>query len=47
MTPSETTDLQSQCDLLRSLHRPGVSWGLFLYLDAMARFTEQLASLTG
>jgi 2-methylisocitrate lyase-like PEP mutase family enzyme len=23
MTPSETTDLQSQCDLLRSLHRPG------------------------
>jgi len=24
-----------------------VSWGLFLYLDAMARFTEQLASLTG
>ena len=32
--------------------RPGqrdarVSWGLFLYLDAMARFTDQLASLTG
>ena len=24
-----------------------VSWGLFLYLDAMARFTDQLASLTG
>jgi len=23
MTPSETTDLQSRCDLLRSLHRPG------------------------
>lgn len=23
MTPSNTTDLQSQCDLLRSLHRPG------------------------
>jgi 2-methylisocitrate lyase-like PEP mutase family enzyme len=23
MTPSPTTDLQSQCDLLRSLHRPG------------------------
>jgi len=23
MTPSHTTDLQSQCDLLRSLHRPG------------------------
>jgi 2-methylisocitrate lyase-like PEP mutase family enzyme len=23
MTPSTTTDLQSQCDLLRSLHRPG------------------------
>ena len=72
--------LQSQCDLLRSLHRPGaplllpnawdvataravvaagfpvvattgagvarVSWGPFLYLDAMARFSEQLASLT-
>jgi 2-methylisocitrate lyase-like PEP mutase family enzyme len=24
MTPSPATDLQSQCDLLRSLHRPGV-----------------------
>ena len=23
MTPSHTSDLQSQCDLLRSLHRPG------------------------
>jgi 2-methylisocitrate lyase-like PEP mutase family enzyme len=23
MTPSQTADLQSQCDLLRSLHRPG------------------------
>ena len=23
MTPSPTTDLQNQCDLLRSLHRPG------------------------
>src|ERR1700757_3271016 len=23
MPPSHTTDLQSQCDLLRSLHRPG------------------------
>src|SRR3954453_14742140 len=23
MAPSQTTDLQSQCDLLRSLHRPG------------------------
>src|SRR5690348_16886140 len=23
MTPSPTTSLQSQCDLLRSLHRPG------------------------
>ena len=23
MTPSHTTDLQSRCDLLRSLHRPG------------------------
>src|SRR5919106_2099349 len=23
MTPSETTDLQSRCDLLRSLQRPG------------------------
>jgi 2-methylisocitrate lyase-like PEP mutase family enzyme len=23
MAPSETTDLQSRCDLLRSLHRPG------------------------
>ena len=23
-----------------------VSWGPFLYLDAMARFSEQLASLT-
>jgi 2-methylisocitrate lyase-like PEP mutase family enzyme len=23
MTPSQTTDLQGQCDLLRSLHRPG------------------------
>ncbi|MGZ4229961.1 MAG: isocitrate lyase/PEP mutase family protein [Solirubrobacteraceae bacterium] len=23
MTPSQTTDLQSHCDLLRSLHRPG------------------------
>ena len=23
MTPSQTTDLQSRCDLLRSLHRPG------------------------
>ena len=25
MTPSQTTDLQGQCDLLRSLHRPGDS----------------------
>jgi 2-methylisocitrate lyase-like PEP mutase family enzyme len=24
MTPSQTTDLQSRCDVLRSLHRPGV-----------------------
>jgi 2-methylisocitrate lyase-like PEP mutase family enzyme len=24
MTPSQTTDLKSRCDLLRSLHRPGV-----------------------
>src|SRR3954449_7813853 len=24
MTPSQTTDLTSRCDLLRSLHRPGV-----------------------
>src|SRR6266511_247328 len=23
MTPSQTTDLESRCDLLRSLHRPG------------------------
>src|SRR3954451_20474000 len=23
MTPSQTSDLQSHCDLLRSLHRPG------------------------
>src|SRR6476469_7883807 len=23
MAPSQTTDLQSRCDLLRSLHRPG------------------------
>ena len=23
MTTSQTTDLQSRCDLLRSLHRPG------------------------
>lgn len=23
MTPSQTSDLQSRCDLLRSLHRPG------------------------
>jgi 2-methylisocitrate lyase-like PEP mutase family enzyme len=65
MSTSQTVDLQSRCDLLRSLQRPvvattsggvaatlgyedhvaRVSWGPFLYREAIARFEAQLASL--